>query len=237
MTRRTIVVGDLHGCHDEALELLSRLAVTSNDRVIFAGDLVDRGPKPRECVELAMRHEAILGNHEEKHLQQRRRDPSKLSPDHLRTRDALDDEHYAWLSKLPLFIRIPEADAVVVHAGVLPGRSIEAQLPHTLLHAQCVRPPDTKSYWPSKAPPDFTFWTNHWRGPERVIFGHSVLDRPLVTDWAVGIDTGCVHGLALTAVVLPDWTLVSVPARKDWWGPKGDGVARFEVQDGVRCFS
>jgi hypothetical protein len=62
------VIGDLHGCQDEALELLDSLAVTVNDRVIFAGDLVDRGPKRRECVELAMRHSRILGNHEEKHL-------------------------------------------------------------------------------------------------------------------------------------------------------------------------
>jgi hypothetical protein len=235
--RRTIVVGDLHGCHAEALELLDRLAVSSTDRVIFAGDLVDRGPNPRECVELAMRHEAILGNHEEKHLQQRRRDPEKLSPDHLRTREALDESHYEYLRGLPLWMRLPEANAVVVHAGVLPGLPIEKQPSHTLLHGQCISPPGTKSAWPSKAPPGWQFWTNHWRGPERVIFGHTVLDRPLVTDHAVGIDTGCVHGLSLTAVVLPDWRIVSVPARKNWWGPKGDGVARYPVQDGVTCFS
>ncbi|MCW8139309.1 MAG: serine/threonine protein phosphatase [Planctomycetota bacterium] len=237
MTARTIVVGDLHGCHDEALDLLDRLAVTSSDRVIFAGDLVDRGPKPRECVELAMRHEAILGNHEEKHLQQRRRAPERLSPDHARTRAALDERHLDWLAGLPLFLRLPEHGAAVVHAGLLPGRTLEEQLPHTLLHAQCVSPPATKSHWPSKAPPGWRFWTQHWRGPERVIFGHTVLDRPLLGAHAVGIDTGCVHGRALTAVVLPGWELVSVPARRDWWGPKGGGVARFEVQDGVSCFS
>ena len=50
-SKRTIVIGDLHGCQDEALELLDSLAVTVKDRVIFAGDLVDRGPKRRECVE------------------------------------------------------------------------------------------------------------------------------------------------------------------------------------------
>ena len=78
---RTIVIGDLHGCQDEALELLDSLAVTVNDRVIFAGDLVDRGPKRRECVELAMRHSCILGNHEEKHLRIRRRPPESVIPD------------------------------------------------------------------------------------------------------------------------------------------------------------
>lgn len=234
---RTIVIGDLHGCLDEALELLDRLAVGSSDRVIFTGDLVDRGPRRRECVELAMRHSSILGNHEENQVAQRRRSLEKLKPDHAETRRVLDEAHLDWFASLPLFARIPEANAVVVHAGVLPGIAIEEQLPHTLLHAQCVSPPDKKSYWPSKAPASHTFWTNHWRGPERVIFGHTVLDRPLVSEWAVGIDTGCVHGGALTALVLPAWELVSVPARKDYFGPKGDGVARYPVMDGVSCFS
>ena len=106
-----------------------------------------------------------------------------------------------------------------------------------LLHGQCIRPPATKSYWPSKAPPGWTFWTNHWKGPERVIFGHTVLSQPLVTRRAVGIDTGCVHGRELTAVVLPDWRFVSVPARKAYWAKRGGGVARYPVMDGVTCFS
>jgi diadenosine tetraphosphatase ApaH/serine/threonine PP2A family protein phosphatase len=234
---RTIVVGDLHGCLDEAEELLARLAVTSSDRVLFAGDLVDRGPRRRECVELAMRHEAILGNHEESHLRQRHRPLDRLKPDHAETRRCLEDRHLDWFATLPLFIRVPEANAVVVHAGVLPGVPIERQLAHTLLHAQCVNPPDTRSFWPSKAPATHTFWGNHWKGPERVIFGHTVLDRPLVSPWAVGIDTGCVQGGALTAVVLPEWEIVSVPARRNHFGAKGDGVARYPVMDGVACFS
>jgi diadenosine tetraphosphatase ApaH/serine/threonine PP2A family protein phosphatase len=235
--RRTIVIGDLHGCYDETLELLDRLAVGSSDRVIFAGDLVDRGPKPRECVELAMRHECILGNHEEKHLRQRRKPVEALLPDHAATRRALDESHLDWFATLPLFIRLPEAGAVVVHAGVLPGVPIEKQDPRILLHAQCVRPPEPRSFWPSKAPPGWTFWTNHWRGPERVIFGHSVLDRPLMSAWTAGIDTGCVHGRTLTALVLPEWRLVSVPARDCYFGERGDGIARYPVMDGASCFS
>jgi hypothetical protein len=214
---RTIVIGDVHGCRDEALELLERLAVTSSDRVIFAGDLVDRGPLRREAVELAMRHESILGNHEEKHLLQLKRPIEKLIPDHAETRRALEARHFEWFRTLPLFIRLPEANAVVVHAGVLPNVKIEDQLPHTLLHAQCVNPPETKSYWPTKAPPTHTFWTNHWKGPERVIFGHTVHEKPFVGEWAVGVDTGCVHGGTLTAVVLPEWEIVSVPARKSYF--------------------
>jgi diadenosine tetraphosphatase ApaH/serine/threonine PP2A family protein phosphatase len=224
---RTIVIGDLHGCFDEALALLDRLAVTEGDRVIFAGDLVDRGPKNRECVELAMKHECILGNHEEKHLQS--------SSHHPETRRVLNDEHYAYFRKLPTFIRLPEHGAVVVHAGVLPSVPIEKQDAYHLLHAQCLRPPERKSYWPSKAPSTHTFWTNHWRGPERVIFGHTVVDKPLVTEHAVGIDTGCVFGGPLTAVVLPGWEIVSVPSKQ----PKREDsrVARFRVHGDIHAFS
>ena len=233
--KRTIVIGDLHGCHEEAKELLGRLGASESDRVIFAGDLVDRGPYPRECVELAMKHEAILGNHEEKHLQQRRRGDEALSPDHLKTRRALGPVHLDYFATLPKVIRLPEENAAVVHAGAMPGVPLDAQDPYHLLHAQCIRPPDRKSYWPSKAPPDFTFWTNHWRGPERLIFGHSVLDRVLVTEWAVGIDTGCVFGGPLTAVVLPGWEIVQVPSRQPDRGDRR--IASYPVHEGIRAFS
>lgn len=232
---RTIVIGDLHGCFDAAVSLLDRLQVTSSDRLIFAGDLVDRGPKPRECVELAMQYECVLGNHEEKHLQQRRRAAEKLSPDHLRTREALDDAHYEYFASLPLFIRLPEFGAAVVHAGCFPGVPLEQQSAHHLLHLQHIKPPAPKSYWPSKAPVDHRFWTNYWTGPERIVFGHSVLDRPLVTESAVGLDTGAVFGRGLTALVLPDWELVTLPT-PDFSGGKKT-LATFDVQAGVKAFS
>jgi predicted phosphodiesterase len=90
--KRTVVIGDLHGCFEEALDLLDAAQASACDRIIFAGDLVDRGRKPRECVELAMKYESVLGNHEENHLARRTSTDAKLSPDHLRTRRALADE-------------------------------------------------------------------------------------------------------------------------------------------------
>jgi hypothetical protein len=232
---RTIIIGDLHGCYEEAVDLLDRVAASASDRVIFVGDLVDRGPMPRECVELAMRHECVLGNHEEAHVARRRSKDEKLSPDHLRTRRALGAEHYDYFARLPTIIALPEYGAAVVHAGAMPGVSLDAQETYHLLHAQCIAPPERKSYWPSKAPPTHTFWTNHWRGPERLVFGHTVVDTPLVTERAVGIDTGCAHGRSLTAVLLPDWTFVSVPSRQPERAERG--VARYEIAPGVRVFS
>lgn len=232
---RTIIIGDLHGCYREALDLLEKCAVSTGDRVIFTGDLVDRGPEPRACVELAMQYESVLGNHEEKHLQQRRRANDRLTPDHLRTRELLGPEHLDYFARLPTFIRLPEYGAAVVHAGALPELALEQQDSYHLLHAQCVKPPNRKSFWPSKAPDDFTFWTNHWRGPERLIFGHSVVDKPLITDFAVGIDTGCVYGRALTALMLPEWRIVQVPARSRYKG--GKDVALIPIHGDVHAYS
>ena len=233
---RTIVIGDLHGCFDAAVALLDRLHVSASDRVLFTGDLVDRGPQPRECVELAMQHESVLGNHEEHHLQIRRSRAEKLSPNHLFTGERLDDAHYAYFASLPTSIRLPEFGAAVVHAGVFPGLPLEEQEPRHLLHVQHLMPPGKKSWWPSKAPADARFWTHFYEGPERIIFGHTVVDRPLRTQWAIGIDTGAVYGRGLTALVLPDWELVTLPTN-DRAGGRKSGIARYLLHDDVSAFS
>lgn len=242
--KRTIVIGDLHGVYDETLDLLDKVAATSNDRIIFLGDLVDRGSKPRECVELAMKHECVLGNHEEKHLHYWDDANLEMKGTHKYTWDRLSDRHLQYFDSLPLYIKLPEYNAVVLHAGVLPGIPIAKQDPRTLLHCQNICPPNKRSYWPSKSPAGYRFWTNYWKGPERIIFGHTVLDKPLVSEFAVGIDTGCVFGLSLTALILPDWEVVSVPARKVHHfsarrgsDPNHPQLATYEVMDGVKCFS
>jgi diadenosine tetraphosphatase ApaH/serine/threonine PP2A family protein phosphatase len=233
---RTIVIGDLHGCYDEAVKLLRALNASGSDRVIFAGDLVDRGPKPKECVELAMQHECILGNHEERHLHQRHRPGLLLSSDHRTTRDALSDRHYDYLSTLPHLLRLPEHNAAIVHAGAFPGVALEQQQARHLLHIQNIRPPGTKSHWPSKAPADFTFWTNFWKGPERLIFGHSVLSAPLVTEHAVGIDTGAVFGRGLTAVILPEWKIFTLPT-PDHSGGRHKRIGAYPIHGEITAYS
>ncbi|MEZ6058036.1 MAG: metallophosphoesterase family protein [Planctomycetaceae bacterium] len=71
MSGRTIVIGDIHGC-DVALEtLLDALDLQSNDLVITLGDVIDRGPNSRRCIDLLLelqqtcRSVHLMGNHEE----------------------------------------------------------------------------------------------------------------------------------------------------------------------------
>lgn len=260
---RIIVVGDPQGMYDETIKLLEKCQVTPNDWVIFAGDLVDRGVDSAKCIELAMRREqvqgkpaAVLGNHEEKHLtylnQEKRTGklPNFSSPYHAATRAQLQDHHYEYIKKLPLFIRLPEYNAAVVHAGVYPGRTLEEQDPYHLLHIQMIKPFDeqgnpTKDYstkWPSKIPDKgWKFWTHFWDGPERIIFGHSVTDKPLLTEKACGIDGGACFGHELRAVILPEWEIVSVKSSMNYGkGRRGNDpntVKMFTIHDDVRTWS
>ena len=64
-TERTIVVGDLHGCYDELLALLFDIRFGPNDRVVAVGDLVVKGPKNREVLDLFIsdpRFSSVIGN-------------------------------------------------------------------------------------------------------------------------------------------------------------------------------
>ena len=72
------VIGDVHGEYDKLVELLSHLGYSESDgawahpgrTAIFVGDLIDRGPKQLETVDLVRsmvesgRAQCILGNHE-----------------------------------------------------------------------------------------------------------------------------------------------------------------------------
>ncbi|GAA5178218.1 MULTISPECIES: metallophosphoesterase [Halomonadaceae] len=62
------VVGDIHGCYGLLQAALERLDFdTARDRLFCVGDLIDRGPDSRACLELTFEpwFHAVRGNHEE----------------------------------------------------------------------------------------------------------------------------------------------------------------------------
>ena len=68
---RTIVVGDIHGCYDELVELLEKEDLASDDHVVSVGDLIVKGPKNKEVLDLFSkdpRFSSVIGNHDLKVL-------------------------------------------------------------------------------------------------------------------------------------------------------------------------
>jgi hypothetical protein len=231
--QRLIVVGDVHGCSSELEALLDRLAVTSADQLVMVGDLVAKGPNSRLVLKLVreLGGAVALGNHEERLLEARAarregRPLPKLDVTHERLLDELTDEDWAMLEGMPLWLD-PNEHFRVVHAGIVPGIPMPDQDPYHLTHLRSISEsgqPSTK--W---GPP----WGARYTGPPHIVFGHNARQDPQIHPHATGLDTGCVYGGALTALVVPQDSaapepadrrdaLVSHPARRaysDYGGP------------------
>jgi hypothetical protein len=209
---RTIIVGDVHGCADELDKLLDLVAASDDDRIVFVGDLIMRGPKPREVLARARERKAasVLGNHEWRLLQWRRcqtKNPSQLSSDQERIRknsrlaalaSQLSSEDWAQLEAMPLHLELPQHRLLVVHAGMVPQRNLKEQRPRDLLHMRCLDELG-QALEPRESGP---LWGSVYNGPPHIVFGHNARSEPQIHPWATGIDTGCVYGGRLTALIL-----------------------------------
>jgi hypothetical protein len=211
---RTVIVGDVHGCVGELGRLLDELGPGSDDRVYFVGDLVTRGPDSRGVLALyrQVRGRSVLGNHELRLLQAHRAALSggrrlRLSPPQYAVLRQLDDEDWALLDTLPLQLGLPEHDLCIVHAGLAPDVALELQDEWTLTH--------TRSLDASGRPSprhDLELWAARYdRGPH-VVFGHNSRAGLQLAPRATGLDTGCVYGGSLSALVLEAGQSVPVDA-------------------------
>lgn len=129
---KTYFIGDLQGCHEQTLALLARIADTANEpyRLLFAGDLINRGPDSLATLRLVHTlaqqglADSVLGNHDLHLLAV----VNGMRPQHASDtlseilaapdRDALVD----WLRHRPLALR--HHGHLLVHAGLLPQWSV-----------------------------------------------------------------------------------------------------------------
>ncbi len=68
---KTLLIGDIHGCYTELLDLVEQAGLSGDDRIIALGDIVDRGPDTPQVLEFfRSRPKSLLlmGNHERKHI-------------------------------------------------------------------------------------------------------------------------------------------------------------------------
>jgi hypothetical protein len=214
---RTLVIGDVHGCSAELQDLLDACAFAEGDQLVFVGDLVAKGPDSRGVLALVRKLGArsVRGNHDQAVL--RWQDPNARSsgppdrvPHHLRLARELSDEDWAVLQSLPLWLRLPEFNALIVHGGIVPGLPLEQHDPELLMNMRTLRPDGTGS----RRPEDGPLWASKWEGPERVIFGHHATAGLQLHPHALGLDTGCVYGHGLTACILPEDRILTVPSRE-----------------------
>ncbi|WP_414661780.1 metallophosphoesterase [Horticoccus sp. 23ND18S-11] len=218
MNGRLIAIGDIHGCHLEFADLLARLDLTRDDRLILVGDLVNRGPDSCKVIDLAREHHAIslLGNHELRLLKYRRTgDRKPLKDGDLDTFEKLRPEDWAYLEAMPLTHEEAELNTVFVHGGFLPNEPWQKQPAEVVTRIQVI----DKEGRPAKRAdkPDAPLWADLWTGPPFVVYGHTPRPEVYKLKWSVGIDTACVMGGHLTAFVLPEKRFLQVKARQRYW--------------------
>lgn len=222
---RTVVVGDVHGCLGELRALLDKCdAEPGRDDIVFVGDLVAKGPDSRGVVELArkLRARTVRGNHDQKVIswweaREEGQTPPKLKPAHQDVCDELADADWAYLVATPHFVPLDAHQAIVVHAGLVPGVALKDQDPENMITMRSIRPDGT----PTKVLEDGVPWASLWRGPEHVVFGHDAVRGLQEYTYATGLDTGCVYGGELTALIFPERKLVRVRAERVWADKEG----------------
>jgi hypothetical protein len=231
---RTVIVGDVHGCASELDALLDRIAFARGDRLIFVGDLIARGPDSVGVLAIARQTGAVIvrGNHEDKllrwrqkkkrHAKGRGKRPEPLGPIHAEVARSLTPADWAMLASSVHHHDLPEHRARVVHAGVHPRVPFELQDPQTLMRIRCV---DARGDWMEKG--GATPWGRLYAGPPHILFGHNALPDPQLHRWATGLDTACVYGGRLTAMVLAPGEAI----------PRGSAAARLLVtQSAFRAY-
>jgi bis(5'-nucleosyl)-tetraphosphatase (symmetrical) len=177
-------IGDVQGCFDELQALLDRIGFDpAEDRLWFAGDLVNRGPKSLETLRfirgLGEGAVSVLGNHD-LHLLAAAHGHPIAHDDH--TLDAIlaapdRDELIDWLSHQPLLHHDEQLGFTMLHAGLPPQWDLE-------LASRCAR--EVEAVLRDERCPDFVsgmygnkpkLWSNDLAGLDRLRFIVNCLTR------------------------------------------------------------
>ena len=210
MKSRTIVVGDIHGCYDELVALLEKAEVGDEDRVVAVGDLITKGPKSKEVLELFMtdaRFTTVIGNHD---LALRRKwngedvDLTSSQKEAHKELKGEKDAYTTFLNRLPFTIDLDTH--LVVHAGLRPNVELYSQTTGDLTRI--------RTLGPDRESDEGTPWYHVYYGEKTVLFGHWPAPEPRRGKKAIGLDTGCVYGYNLTAYIIETDEFVSVEAEK-----------------------
>ncbi len=235
-SKRRIIIGDVHGHYDGLVALLDMVSPGKDDEVHFLGDLIDRGPRSADVVELIYQngYQCLLGNHEDMLLKSF---PESGQSDALQpwlysggnaTVASYKDwdqllKHIQWIKTLPLYRDL--GDAWLVHAGLHPALPITRQTTQELCWIREEFHSIPRPYFIDKL----------------IIIGHTItftLPGVKPGELAQGngwldIDTGAYHPRSgwLTAVDIDHWKVyqVNVFQRKARVLPFEEVVARVDL--------
>lgn len=227
------IIGDLHGCATELLQLLDKLGYGPDGHpegrtAIFVGDLTDRGPRNLDCYEIVASmvgqgHAlAVAGNHDEKLIRYLNGRQVHIQHGLELTKSELDDKDEPYKKQLLSFLSslishyvLDDGRLVVAHAGIKENYQGRAS---NRVRQFCLYG-DTTGEIDEYGLPVRLNWASDYRGEAMVVYGHTPIPEANWLNRTINIDTGCVFGGKLTALRYPELELVDVPAQQQYWVP------------------
>jgi protein phosphatase len=238
------IIGDIHGCFDELRELLERLGyqITQTEgpepsfqvrhpegrKVVFLGDLVDRGLATPLVLRLVMDMVAsnvalcVPGNHDTKLLRKLQGHNVSMTHGLALSFSQLEPESADFKRRVETFLDalishyvLDDGRLVVAHAGLketMHGRGSRAVREFALYG-------ETTGETDEFGLPVRCKWAADYRGKALVVYGHTTVLEPEWLNNTINVDTGCVFGGKLTALRYPEKTLISVTAHQTYCEP------------------
>ena len=233
------IIGDVHGCLDELLQLMESLgyAIAREDtdfrvtapegrKLVFVGDLVDRGPTTPGVLRLVMSMVAagqaicVPGNHDIKLVKALKGRDVQLTHGLAESMHQLSAETEEFRAEAAKFLDglvshyvFDDGKLVVAHAGMkesMQGRG-SAKVRDFALYGETTGETDEFGL------PVRYNWAADYRGKALVVYGHTPVPEPQWLNNTVNIDTGCAFGGRLTALRYPERETVSVTAHATYY--------------------
>ena len=217
MKNKIIIYGDLHGCLDEFLALRNKINPSLDDREIIIGDILDKGPFSIELLGFLRENgiESIMGNHEDKYLRYKKHYdafvergieiPMGFSDEKLAIFNSLTEEDFEYLKSLPYYKKID--NLTLVHGGITNNMDLDNLSNKNLkilLRLRFLQEDNIMSHTAHKNQYNVR-WSELYDGNQGiVIYGHEAYENVRYDKYAIGIDTGCVYGNILSAIVVTD---------------------------------
>ncbi len=208
-----IIYGDIHGSYDELVALRKKLNLNKDDIEICVGDIITKGKYSIKVIDYVIKNniKSVLGNHEDKlirylkHQKSDKKNPIILNDDEQNIMDNLTPKHIQFLENLPLYLQFE--NITIVHGGMINNTDLENLSPRDKQQILRLRYLDKNGKFLAYGKEDETsiFWADIYDGKNGfVVYGHTKLQNVKINKYSLGIDTGCIYGNKLTAVVFND---------------------------------
>jgi bis(5'-nucleosyl)-tetraphosphatase (symmetrical) len=210
---KLIIYGDIHGCYGEFISLRNKINIEENDIEVCVGDIITKGKDSIKILRYIQEHKikSVLGNHEDKiirylqHEKSANKNPITLDEDEQNIVNNLNSKDIDFLMNLPLFMNFE--NITILHGGLKNSYDLNNLAKHEKTKILRMRYLDKNQNFIAfgKEEDDSTFWADIYDGNQGfVVYGHQWFDEVKKSPSALGIDTGCVYGNKLSAVIFED---------------------------------